>query len=93
MLRRRNPALSVDAGFEKIPTNNDNALYAYIRSKGDNKVLVLLNVSGQEQKVVLDHPKVNGDVKNLFTDASQRINGELSFPLEAWGYRVFEYTK
>lgn len=92
-LRRRNPALSVDAGFEKIPTNNDNALYAYIRYKGDNKVMVLLNLSGQEQKVVIDHPKVNGDVKNLFTDASQRINGEITFPLEAWGYRVFEYTK
>src|SRR5262249_13744374 len=43
-LRKKDPALSVDASFEKIKAGDDKAIYAFTREKNDNKIFVILNL-------------------------------------------------
>jgi glycosidase len=52
-LRNSNAALAGNASFTKIKTNNDAAVYAYLRQNGTKKVLVILNLSNKAVDCVL----------------------------------------
>jgi alpha-amylase len=87
-LRRREPALDADAGFEKLPTGADSAVYAFVRTKGKSKVLVVLNFSGQPQHVELP-VSVSRQALNVFTD--KLVLDGPNLKLAPWEYRVYEY--
>ena len=87
-LRGREPALDADAAFEKLPSGADSAVYAFVRSKGKSKVLVVLNFSGQPQRVVLP-ASVSGLAVDVFTDKLIPVGGSLN--LRPWEYKVYAY--
>jgi alpha-amylase len=49
-LRTKNPALAADASFTKVSVSDDKSVYAFIRQKGDAKILVILNLSPMNMK-------------------------------------------
>ncbi len=93
LLKKRNSAIwNGDFGGEYVPvkTSNDENVVAFIRSKGDNKVFVIINLSNVAQIVKLKGDLFAGEYKELFGKESVTFikNHELS--LEAWDYRVYE---
>jgi glycosidase len=93
-LKKDNPALSGGSeGGEmiRIASDNDKAVYSFLRKKDKNSVFVILNLSPAEQKVTLKGENYAGDYKNLFDNIKIRIDGPLVVTLKPWEYRV--YTK
>lgn len=89
-LRKANPALSVDANYQKIKTTNDHAIYAYLRSKGKSKVLVILNLSKEPQQFRLLTGAAKGKYNNVFGGAQENIDTEATMTLPPWGYFICE---
>lgn len=89
-LRKNNAALSADASFKKIVVGDEKAVYAYVREKDGQKVLVILNWSNQPQSITIKDVALNGKVKNIFTKEEETISDK-PLQLEAWGYRVYVY--
>lgn len=90
-LRLRNAALSADASFRKVTVGNDSAVYAFVREKENNKVLVILNFSDKPQPVAIGEAALRGEVFNVFTAANEQIS-EQGWNLAPWGYAVYEYA-
>jgi alpha-amylase len=75
-LRKRNEALATDA---------------YVREKGKDKVLVMLNLSAKEQTITIKDNSLVGAPMNLFLRAKEPFKLNHSFNIEPWGYIVCEY--
>ncbi|WP_276484516.1 alpha-amylase family glycosyl hydrolase [Paraflavitalea pollutisoli] len=90
-LRHRNAALATDAGFRKVSVGDDKALYAYVREKGTDKVLVILNLSNKEQVITIKDASLVGEPMNLFLGTKEPFTLNYSFHIEPWGYIVCEY--
>jgi glycosidase len=89
-LRKANPALAVDADYKKLRTTNDDAIYAYLRSKGNSKVLVILNLSGAQQQFQLLDAAAAGTYNNVFRTAKETITNGAAMQLQPWEYFVCE---
>ena len=90
-LREKNNALAANASFEKLSTGNDKAVYAFIRKNGTNKILVLVNLTNEEQDFKIRSADINGEAENIFTSAKEKISNMQSMHLDAWGYAVYAY--
>jgi glycosidase len=89
-LRKKTPALAVDADYKKIESSNDDAVFAYWREKGGRKVLVVLNLSATPQTVTLK-TKLEGQPEDLFIGKPVNLKDGQQFALKAWGYEVYSY--
>lgn len=92
-LRHNNPALAVDASFKKLKTGADDKVYAYVREKDSNKVLVILNLSGNDAEAKIDDASLKGEAENVFTGKKENVDTGVPIKMNAWGYLVFSYKK
>ncbi|MBA2745239.1 MAG: DUF3459 domain-containing protein [Flavisolibacter sp.] len=90
-LRKNNPALAANASFTKLSTNNDTAFYAFERTNGDHKVLVVLNLSSKLQRLAWKTTPSASEWDNVFSGSRENVNGGLRIP--AWGYSVYQLRK
>jgi len=90
-LKKENPALwnpGFGGDFNRLSTGREKQVFATLRIKGSNQVLILINFSNVAQILKLDPAQVTGK----FTDW---LNGEKMKPatseitLEPWNYRIF----
>lgn len=86
-LRKENAALSANASFIKLKTNNDSAIYAYTREGGGKKILVLLNLSDKPQNFHFQGSVIKGNAKNVFTGEEENIKSE--FEMKPWDYFLY----
>ena len=89
-LRKREPALDADASFKKLAVGDTSAVYAFVREKGQSKVLVVLNLSSRRQQIKIEERSIWASPRDIFTGKTVRITGD-PWTLEPWGYRVLEY--
>lgn len=89
-LRKNNPALAVDAAYNKLESNNDDAIYAFTREKAGKKVLVVLNLSNKPQTATLTG-NIAGEAQNVFAGKQETLTNKQSFVLAPWGYFVYSY--
>jgi alpha-amylase len=89
-LRKRNGALSANASFKKVLVGDEKSVYAYIREKDNNKVLVILNFSGIEQPIAIKDKSLTGKVYNVFKENEELLNFK-ERKMKPWGYEVYEY--
>ncbi|HEV2478896.1 MAG TPA: alpha-amylase family glycosyl hydrolase [Puia sp.] len=89
-LRKRDPALDADASFQKLDVGDNGAVYAFVRKKGQKKVLVVLNLSPLARQIKIDQGALWTSAKDVFTGRTVRVTGD-QWTLGPWGYRVFEY--
>ena len=89
-LRKRNPALSADAAFRKVNVGDSAAIYAYVREKSGKRVLVILNLSANEQEITVADKSLRGNPYNLFMGNKEQLR-ETPWKIEPWGYVVYEY--
>ena len=88
-LRKDNPALAANAGFTKLKTSNDAAIYAYTREGGGKKILVLLNLTDKPQSFTIKGFETGKSMLNVFANNQDTIIGTFEFP--SWGYLVYTY--
>lgn len=90
-LRKRNPALSVDASFKRLHVGNDKALYAFMREKAGYKAVVILNLSNKEQAITVTDKDIIGKPMNIFMGTKEALQQDQTFNIEPWGYIVYDY--
>lgn len=91
-LRMKNPALAENATFRKVDAGNNSALYAFVRERAGNKVLVILNLSAAEQEIMIKDRSLHGNPYNVFMGAKEKLSGK-AWKIEPWGYVVYEYPR
>ncbi|MFK7807763.1 MAG: alpha-amylase family glycosyl hydrolase [Saprospiraceae bacterium] len=95
-LKHRNKALwNGKHGGElvKIPTGKDEMVYAFYREKEGDKVVVIINLSGDKQSVELDSENIKGDYRNVMEDETTVIASltkGTKMTMEPWSYMVLE---
>lgn len=91
-LRKSNAALAADASYTKLASSADNSVFAYKREKDGKKVVVILNLSKQPQKFTIKDPSIYGEPMNVFMGVKEKVNADLQFSIEQWGYIVYDYN-
>jgi alpha-amylase len=93
-LHTHNPALRAgDPTVQTfiLKTSNEMNVFAYLRKKDDNEVLVLLNFSSRNDHdlFILDE-NVEGSFKNIFSGKANDFGIGKKMEIRAWEYLVFE---
>jgi glycosidase len=88
-LRSVNPALHQANNIEILPTDYNENIFAFFRVTGNNKVLVILNLSTRDRiQFRVTHPLLEGTYTHLFSDISYKLDMVQSFELQAGEYIV-----
>ncbi len=90
-LKHRNKALwngSYGGEIIRVPTGKDSKVYAFVREKEGDKVLVIINLSPEAQDIKISSDDAVGSYSNIFLNASHNIEKDTELRLEAWGYLV-----
>ena len=90
-LRKANPALAADAGYRKLNSSADNAVFCYLREKEGHKVAVVLNLSKHAQKFSITDTSIDGEPLNIFMGVKEKLSTGHQFSIEPWGYIVYDY--
>lgn len=91
-LKHRNQALwNGNFGGEYVPIETDNeAVVAFTRTKNNQSVLVILNLSAEPHDVTLQGSTYAGDYNDVFGEKKITMRHNHQLRLEAWEYRVFD---
>jgi glycosidase len=90
-LRKTNPALAVDASYQRLSSSNNNEVLAYVREKEGRKALMIFNMSKKAQQFKVTDPIINGEPLNVFMGVNEKISDTHDFSIEPWGYIVYDY--
>ncbi len=95
-LKHRNPALwnGRNGGeFEVVKNSFDLKIYSFLRKKGEDKVLVVVNLSDKDQRVFISESDLSGFWKDIFADNEKEKTFKDNrgiFSLKPWEYKVYE---
>jgi glycosidase len=89
-LRKDNEALAANASFIKIVAGDEKAVYAFVREKGNKKVLVILNLSAKAQIITVKDAALAGEPLNIFMGMKENVQNK-TWSMEPWGYAVYAY--
>ncbi|MBC7948933.1 MAG: 1,4-alpha-glucan branching protein [Chitinophagaceae bacterium] len=90
--RKKNKALQENASVLMLPSNHPDVL-VYLCRAGQDKVLVMLNLSKQKSAAFnFDHPAVSGMYRDLFTQELVSLTRRGNFNFTAGEYRVLHIT-
>jgi glycosidase len=91
-LRESTPALAADASFSKLRTEKDDVVYAYAREKNGQKAVIVLNLSPKQQKFKIRDDKINGEAKDAFSGAEEKMDQKKIINLSPWAWLVYIYN-
>jgi len=74
--------------YHRLLTAERDKVFAFVREKGDNKVVVVLNFSEEAQSLSLVNAPT-GSFENIFDESALSIYTEGEVQLEPYGYYVF----
>ncbi len=92
-LKRDNRSLwngAQGGGIRRITSGNETDVLAFQRKKEEDEVLVLLNLSSEEQTFTLSGTELEGSYRDVFTDDDITFGDEETFTLPAWDYKLYE---
>jgi glycosidase len=90
-LKKANEALwNGDSGgtMDMIRTNKDNKVFCFSREKGENRILVFLNLSKKSVAIKPAMDNLNGDYTDYFGSFKTTVPLSDSLRLEPWSYKV-----
>lgn len=90
-LKHQNPALwnGQDGGeLIRINTDKDQKVFAFMRQKDKNKVVVILNLSKIPQEFRLKGSDYVGEYNNIFAKGTTALSEDMMMNLGAWEYMV-----
>ena len=84
-LKTTNSALHKTGNIEMLPTDYNDNIFAFTRMNGNNKVVVILNLSNRDQlQFKLSHPLLEDSFTNLFSDFQYKLGTDQSFEMQSW---------
>ena len=92
-LKKRNAALwNGDWGgsLTRITSSDNKSVYAFLREKDNDRVFVVLNLTGNPESVTMKGREFTGSYTNVFSGDEVRLSSGTEFDLGAWEYLVFE---
>jgi alpha-amylase len=93
LLRKDHPALRAgDTAVitQRVITDANHFVFAFLRKNGAGEVLVVLNLSNDDKPLVrIADDSIHGNFINLFSQAERDFNTEKYFALRAWEYQVY----
>ncbi len=89
---QNNALLNGDKGgaLQIIQNDKPKAVFAFVREKDEQKVVVITNLTNQSQYVDLQSKPMQGTYKNLFTGKKQEISSNLKITLKPWEFIILE---
>lgn len=87
-LHRSQPALS-SGRFAKIATNDDAKIYAFTRTRENNRVVVIVNLGDKAQTVKWKDASLASSYTDGFSNKAVSLSASPSLNLEPWAYRVY----
>jgi alpha-amylase len=92
-LKHRNRALwngTAGGPMVKIPTGHDAEVYAFYRQRDNDRLTVLLNLSGKPQTVRLEGQGFAGSYTDIFAPdrGNVELKPDMTISLRPWEYRV-----
>ena len=72
----------------KVPTGNDEHIYAFTREKNGDRVLVMINLSAEKQAYLLEGDGHLGSYNDAFTGETVEIPASYEGEMEPWQYQV-----
>ena len=88
-LRKEHAALAANASFKKIKTTNDDAVYAFERMNGNDKIVVIVNLSGTAKSVSIEDTDISSNAINILTQKKEKLINNVPLHLDAWGYSIY----
>jgi glycosidase len=87
---RAEPALNAGT-FIRVNGADECRTYAYVRQKGADQALVVLNLSADPTAYDLEHPAMVGDYRELFSGQALSLTpgAHLQGRAEPWSYQVY----
>jgi hypothetical protein len=91
-LKRKHRALwnGQDGGeLVRITPADAPAVYGFVRTRAQEQVLVLVNLSGRSHQVKLERGVLAAAYTEVFTGQKTPLANGMELPLKPWEYRVF----
>lgn len=90
LLRKTNKAFDEDACVIKLTTSYDDKIFAFLLTKNESKVLVLLNLSNENRlRFTIEQENLAGNYRNLFSGFNYSLEGKCDFELQSGEYIVY----
>jgi glycosidase len=92
-IKADNPALwngGFGGDFQRVDVSNSEKVLVFTRTKGISKILVLINLTGEEQETGLKGKEASGSYTNLFTGEKVLLNSSNSVAMPAWSYMILK---
>ncbi len=74
--------------MDSIPTSRDKKVFAYFREKGDNRIIVFLNLSKKSVAVKPRMKNLRGSYTDYFSGKQVKVPLTDSLRMGPWGYKV-----
>jgi glycosidase len=91
-LHQNNAALFAGVGQQNprfISTSAQKNLLVYVRERGQNQVLVVLNLNASAQQIKFTDTATAGEFQDLFEGKTVKFKSDKSLQVPAWGYKVY----
>ena len=75
--------------IQKIETGQDESVYAFVREKNGDRVVVILNLSSSPQSISLTGDHFAGAYTEIFSEKNIELSSGLEMDLEPWEYLVY----
>jgi len=75
--------------YERVNSDHNEQVFAFLRKKDDSKVFVILNLSGDVVETTLHGDRYSGEFKETFIDETLSFEPNSKVVLAPWEYRVY----
>ncbi|MDZ7317319.1 MAG: alpha-amylase family glycosyl hydrolase [candidate division KSB1 bacterium] len=92
-LKRRCRALwngSEGGSYQRVYTDNDRKILAFLRSRDGDRLLVAANLTAETQTLSFKGETASGRWREVFSGDTLSVTAQTTVTLPAWGYRVYE---
>ncbi len=90
-LKTDNPALwngEYGGSLNFIPSTLGKSVLAFMRESGDNKLVVITNLSANSQTFKLEGNDYAGEYTDVFSGKKNSLTRDMSFQFNPWEYRI-----
>ncbi len=87
-LRCAHPALRTGAAMRRIPSTQNESIYALLREAGSQRVLAILNLTARDATADLHDPGLAGNWRDAFSGEAVAQTAHVPVALRAWAFRV-----
>ncbi len=80
---------SAGGSFKRLKLTDTKNVFAFVREKDDNVVIVLLNLSSKPRKILLWDEVPEANYVEIFSDSTLSLKKYQTFNLLPWEYKLF----